>query len=148
MPPEAQEGGAARTGGGCPTHSEDGERLIGSVCRQDKDSSRAGAGSLECLPDNAQNLAEDEQLPGRIAWKSEEPGLLILPPSLLPQSQRELLQADNRKNVYLCVCETGLHSLLTPRVPGIPRSPLPLLTHPCPSLNGFLSRSTSGDFGC
>lgn len=82
MPPEAQEGGAARTGGGCPTHSEDGERLIGSVCRQDKDSSRAGAGSLECLPDNAQNLAEDEQLPGRIAWKSEEPGLLILPPSL------------------------------------------------------------------
>ncbi|KAI5237690.1 Actin-Binding Lim Protein 3 [Manis pentadactyla] len=29
---------------------------------------------------------------------------------------REEPQADNRKNVYLCVRETGLHSLLTPRL--------------------------------
>ena len=42
------------------THPQDGKRLIESVFRQDKDSGRAGAGSLECLPENAQNLAEDE----------------------------------------------------------------------------------------
>lgn len=60
-------------------HSKDGKRLIESVCRQDKDSSRAGAGSLECLPDNSQNLAEDEQLPGRQGGESQEPSLLHSP---------------------------------------------------------------------
>lgn len=67
-------------------HTRDGKRLIESVCRQDKDSGRAGAGSLECLPDNAQNLAEDEQLPGRIA-REEKGSWPARPHPLLPHPQ-------------------------------------------------------------
>lgn len=74
-----------------PTHPENGKGLIESVCRQDKDSGRAGAGSLECLPENAQNLAEDKQLPERIG--KEEQGTwsppLSCPPSALPQSHKK-----------------------------------------------------------
>ena len=72
--------GALGMGEGHPlAHSEDGKRLIESVCRRDKDSGGAGAGSLECLPDNSQNLAEDEQLPGRSGGETQEPGLLHSP---------------------------------------------------------------------
>lgn len=76
---------------GTPTHPENGKELTESVCRQDKDSGRAGAGSLECLPENAQNLAEDEQLPERIGKEEQGtwPPPLSCPPSALPQSHKK-----------------------------------------------------------
>lgn len=80
IPPQTHGKGALGMGEGRPlAHSEDGKRLIKSVCRRDKDSGGAGAGSLECLPDNSQNLAEDEQLPGRSGGETQEPGLLHSP---------------------------------------------------------------------
>lgn len=64
-PKDIRKRGVARGGRRLPppTHTQthkhgEGKSLTESVCRRDKDSGRAGAGSLERFPDNAQNLAK------------------------------------------------------------------------------------------
>lgn len=111
-PETHRKGGPLGVEEDAPTHPENGKRLIESVCRQDKDSGRTGAGSLECLPENAQNLAEDEQLPGR-AGREEQgtwPPPFSLPPSPLPESHKKRGVEVRQEEELVTMAETGMHS--------------------------------------
>lgn len=125
-----------------PTHPEDGKRLIESVCRQDKDSGRAGAGSLECLPENAQNLAEDEQLPERTGREEQEtwPPLLSLPASPLPESHKKRGVEVRQEEELVTMAETKMHSLPDPPDTENPQISSSFAIHPFPTLSDSISR--------
>lgn len=127
-----------------PIHPQNGKRLIESVFGEDKDSGRAGAGSPECLPENAQNLAEDELLPGRF-WREEQgtwPPPLFTLLSLLPPLQREEWKSDKKKNLQPWL-SLGYIPLPDPQTLRNHRSSHPLLPYPCPALSTSVSRQVS-----
>lgn len=146
-PRDARKGGALGLGGGRPRAlSKDGKRLIESVCRQDKDTGRAGAGSLECLPDNAQNLAKDEQLPGRVG--REEPGTwpppLSLPPHHAPQSPTEGNEEVGQEEKLVTSADRAAFPFLAPR--HCESTDLPILCSPTRAHHWAISQEGRSTF--